>query len=179
MTCIVGVERDGMAYLGADSMSTDANSGRYMLARGQKMFRKGPFVIGTTGERRINQLLRYSLQVPDRTQSHMEFMATTFMDAVRQCLKDGGAAAKDHEQESGGEMLVAYDGRIYHIWPNYQISHDDSGFYAIGSARDAAMGAMRNSLSDDPFEICKQGLIVAEMLNAFVRRPFTFERSPG
>lgn len=99
MTCIVGLVDKGKVYIGGDSAGV--NSFWDLTIRADsKVFINGPFIMGFTSSFRMGQLLRYKLKTPSRfkndgTQKEIyEYMVTDFVDAVRQCLKDGGYASK-------------------------------------------------------------------------------------
>ena len=50
-------------------------------------------------------------------------MCTTFVDALRACLKDGGWATKDKEQEVRGRsaFLAGVHGRLFKVQSDYQV----------------------------------------------------------
>jgi hypothetical protein len=106
MTCIVGVVERDSVLIGADSAGV---GGLKLQLRGdEKVFVNGPFVMGFTSSFRMGQLLHYKLNTPPHPadMDAYEFMVKCFVEAVRNCLKEGGFATKDKEQESGGELLV-------------------------------------------------------------------------
>src|SRR4030095_14530972 len=81
-----------------------------------KIFRNGEFILGFTSSFRMGQLLRYSLVPPvPRDWDLDRFMATEFVQSVRDCLREGGFARNDSGVESGGTFLVALRGRLYRI----------------------------------------------------------------
>jgi len=78
---------------------------------GPKVFANGSYVMGFTTSFRMGQLLRYAFTPPEPDTADLHrFMCTAFTDALRQCLKDGGWAQKDKEQEEGGTFLVGTTG---------------------------------------------------------------------
>ena len=97
MTAIVGLVHERAVHLGGDSAGV---AGWSLTVRADsKVFTNGPYVMGFTTSFRMGQLLRYALQAPHPEGDLERFMATTFIDAVRRCLKDGGWAKKDSERE--------------------------------------------------------------------------------
>ncbi|MFE2420722.1 hypothetical protein [Streptomyces hokutonensis] len=48
-------------------------------------------------------------------------MATRFINAVRACLKEGGWARKDSEQEQAGVFLVGIHGRLFEVHDDRQV----------------------------------------------------------
>lgn len=180
MTCIVGLAEQGRVLIGGDSAG--ANSSWALTIRAdQKVFRNGPFLMGFTTSFRMGQLLQYKLQVPEQTadQTDFAFMVTTFIDAVRTCLKDGGYAKVESNAETGGVFLVGYRGNIYKVDSDFQVSQPVSGYAAVGCGDDIALGSLHatSSLvgyygSAAPLIRVRMALEAAESLSAGVRRPF-------
>jgi len=141
MTCIVGLEADGKVYMGGDSASTsdwDVN-----ISPVHKVFLNGDFLIGTTGIWRLPQLLQYSLGVrpQEEDESDMQYMVTGFVEAVRKCLKEGGFAKVQNEQEEGdGTILVGFSGRVYKVYKRYSVCVSSDCFQAIGCGDEYALG---------------------------------------
>lgn len=87
MTCIVALKDEGRVVMGADS----AGVGGYSRSNRMdpKIYRVGSMLIGFTTSFRMGQLLGYSLTLPHH---HADvpiekYMATSFITAVRDCLK--------------------------------------------------------------------------------------------
>jgi ATP-dependent protease HslVU (ClpYQ) peptidase subunit len=127
----------------------------------------------------MGQLLRYALRVKgqaDGVDDH-EYLATVFVDAVRQCLKDGGYARKDGDQESGGTFIVGYRGHIYSIEGDYQVAQSLEGFEAVGSGYEIARGSLCETDGIAPHERVRRALQAAERFSAGVRGPFNIVSS--
>jgi hypothetical protein len=122
MTCIVGFSTKGKVYIGGDSASTSPYF--QTIRKNPKVYRVGPCVIGTSGSCRAHDLLQYALVVPERHAdvSVDRWLRTTFVDAVRSCLKDGGVAQREKEsEESPSTFLLGYEGRLFYVGSDYQI----------------------------------------------------------
>jgi ATP-dependent protease HslVU (ClpYQ) peptidase subunit len=175
MTCIVGLTHEGSVFIGGDSLATAGY--RRTIRTDEKVFLNGPMLIGICGSARMKDLLQYSLVVPDhdpRTPVE-KWMATTFINKVRECFKDGGFAEKWHDAEYGGTFMVGYQGRLFTVYADYQIEASTESFSAIGSGRDLALGAMfvlDGVESSEPADKIKIALAAAEQFNAAVCRPF-------
>ena len=144
MTCVVGLLDKGDVWMGADSQSSDDDDFS-IECKIPKIFRKGPFVIGTSGSKRARQLIHYAMQMPDHPgrMSGEEYMSTLFVDALRACLTDGGYAEKvDDAERFGSEYLVGYRGNIFTVCSDYQVSIPTDGFTATGSGRDFAHASL-------------------------------------
>ena len=100
-------------------------------------------MFGFTTSFRMGQLLRYSLAPPLYDGWDIDrHLATSFVDAVRDCLKTGGYASVDKGEESGGTFLVGYRDRLYRIGSDYQVGRSADGYDAVGCGSDLALGAM-------------------------------------
>lgn len=175
MTCIVGLVESGKVYIGGDS----AGVGGYSLTvrADKKVFRNGDFVMGFTSSFRMGQLLHHAFNPPKRHPDDDvdKFMVTTFVDAVRDCLKSGGYAEKHHDAERGGVFLVGYAGRLFRIDCDYQVGEAADGFDSVGCGEDIARGALFASAKERPARRIQLALEAAERFSAGVRGPFHTE----
>src|SRR5688500_17161460 len=172
MTCIVGFVEGGTVWMGADSAGV---SGWDLTVRAdQKVFRNGHMLFGFTTSFRMGQLLRYALTVPyhDPSVDVQCYMATTFINAVRQCLKDHGYAKKENEQESGGAFLVAYKGQLFNVGSDYQVGMPLDGYDACGCGDQVARGALFAASGITGRARAEIALKAAERCSAGVRGPF-------
>ncbi len=176
MTCIVGCVESGKVIIGGDSAGVD---GSYNLSvrSDVKVFRNGPMIMGFTSSFRMGQLLRYAFQPPQRHPDTdvYQYMVTTFVDAVRDCLKRGGYARQDAGEESGGFFLVGYAGRLFEIQSDYEVAEVSDGFMAVGCGAPIALGAMYATMGRPGRERITTALCAAERLSAGVRGPYTIE----
>ena len=175
MTCIAGVAANGKVCIGGDSAGI---AGWSLQTRAdEKVFRNGPFVMGFCGSFRMGQLLRFKFKPPDHDPrlADYKFMVTEFIDQARQCLKDGGFASKDKEQETGGTFLVGYKQGLYLIDSDYQVGRPALDFAAVGAGDQVALGALHVLDRLPPRERVEKALAAAEAHNAAVRGPFVIE----
>lgn len=178
MTAIVGIVHDGRVHIGGDSAGVAGWS--LTIRADAKIFTNGPYVMGFTTSFRMGQLLRYALTPPEPTGELEAFMATTFIDSVRETLKSGGWAAKDNEREEGGTFLVGIHGRLFCVESDYQVGEAADGFAAVGSGEEVALGALyataRSRMA--PRRRIKLALEAAERFSAGVRGPFAYITTP-
>jgi hypothetical protein len=106
-------------------------------------------------------------------------MATTFIDAVRACLKASGWAEKVNEQERGGTFLVGYKRLLFYVDADYQVGIPVDGYDACGCGQDIARGALFASAHLGGQERVEMALRAAERCSAGVRGPFHIERLPA
>jgi hypothetical protein len=176
MTCIAGLIHDGKVYVCADS----AGVCKYDLEirKDRKVFVNGDFVIGFTSSFRMGQILQFAFNPPKRhpEKSVMAYMVTDFVNAVRGALKDGGYARKESEQESAGDFLVGYAGRLFSIRNDYQVAENVSGFDSVGCGESYAKGVLFATEGQDPLTRLTLALKCAEQHSAGVRGPFYTEQ---
>ncbi|MGA5472539.1 hypothetical protein ACPCUK_27670 [Streptomyces arboris] len=178
MTVIVGLVHKGRVYLGADSAGVSGL--QLTVRRDAKCFRTGPYVMGFTTSFRMGQLLRYAFQPPHPTGDLHRFMVTTWTDALRTCLKDGGWARKDSEQEQAGDFLVGVAGRLFTIHSDYQVGEPADDYAAVGCGDELALGALHATahLGMAPRARLTAALAAATHHSAGVTGPYTFASTP-
>lgn len=174
MTAIAGFASKGKVTIGGDS----AGIGGWDLTirSDPKVFRVGECLVGGTSSFRMLQLLRFRFTPPKQRvdQDDFAYLCTDWIDAVRQCLKDGGYARKDREEEAGGCFLLGYRGKLYRIDPDYQVGIPSEGYAAVGCGEAYAIGALA-VLKGSPESRVLRALAVAERFSAGVRGPFVVE----
>lgn len=174
MTCIVAVTHNNHVYMAGDSAGV---AGLALTVRADaKVYRNGPYVMGFCGSFRMGQLLRYSFTPPEPTDDLDRFMVTTFIDAVRACLKAGGYARRDSEVETGGNFLVGVNGHLFEVQSDYQVAEHVDPFAAIGSGEPVAQGSLYTTeyQAMHPRQRLTLALQAAERFNAGVRGPYAY-----
>lgn len=175
MTCIVGIAEQGKVYIGGDSAAT---SGYVVTLRADpKVFRIGRFLVGFTTSFRMGQLIRYAFHPPEVPggMDVFQYMVTMFIDNLRECLKAGGYARRDAEQESGGSFLVGYAGRLFAIDNDYQVAESTSPYAAVGSGAETALGALYATRGAPAWQRINTALEAASQHTVYVRGPFIIE----
>lgn len=174
MTAIVGLVHDGVVHIGGDSAGV--GGWRMTVRADAKVFRNGPYVFGFTTSFRMGQLIRWSLQAPEPDGDLDRFMCTTFIDSVRECLKAGGFAKRNSEQEEGGTFLVGVQGRLFTVHDDYQVGEAVDGYAAVGCGEEPALGALFATahMGMGPDERLELALEAAERFSAGVRAPFAY-----
>lgn len=177
MTCIVGMKTDSGVYIGGDSANT-SDSGLQTILAGRKVFfiggEKNRMLLGCTTSCRMMQLLHYELQLPpyEEGMDVEEYLVTKFVNAVRDCLNAGGFAKKEENREEGGNFLIGYQGRLFEVQDDYQVSEPVNGYEAVGSGAKFALGALYATPHLPPEERIELALQAATYHNAYVRPPY-------
>ena len=176
MTCIVGLVEDDIVYLGGDSAGTNGNLDR-SIRRNPKVFKKDIFLIGYTTSFRMGQLLEFKLNPPryNKEDDAYKYMVCEFVESLRKCLSDGGFSKKESERESGGTFLVGFNGRLFKIHDDYQVSETILPYAACGCGSDYAMGALYilQGLDYNPVQKISKALSTSSEFSSGVFPPFT------
>jgi ATP-dependent protease HslVU (ClpYQ) peptidase subunit len=93
------------------------------------------------------------------------------------CHVQGGFATKESEAEVGGQFLVAYEGRIFQVYSDYQVAESSHNYEAVGCGSDIAMGSLHTTLNHSvmyPESRVRVALEAAEEFSAGVRGPFVY-----
>lgn len=186
MTCIVGyIDKNKDIYIGGDSAGTDVcfNS---RIRKDKKVFIiDNQIIIGCTGSFRMCQLLQFKLfnylkqEINNAKENKYmpetyEFMCTIFIDAVRNCLKEGGYTTIKDNEEIIGQFLVGFNGRLFSVGSDLQVGEDIENYNALGCGANYALGAL-NVLVDNamylPKNIVNMALETAEKFSAACKRP--------
>jgi hypothetical protein len=185
MTCIVGIVHHGIVTIGGDSAGTDAWS-QQSIRRDPKVFQRDGFIFGCTSSYRMTNLLCYSFDIPARPalehpDALEKYMATAFIDAVRECLKEGGYAKQKQEREKGGTFLVGVQGRLFCVDSDYQVKETLIGYDAVGNGGRFALGAFyaTQSLEMAPQKRLEMALQAAAYHSSDTRPPFLFVTTEG
>lgn len=146
MTCITGIAKHGVVWIGGDSAGTTAQN-QQTIREDEKVFalksETDAFLLGCTTSFRFIDLLKYEFVPPPCTDENLHrYMVTQFVQAMREVLKKGGFAKKDNEQEEGGHTLVGFRGTLYTIESDYQVGIPRCQYAALGSASDVALGSL-------------------------------------
>jgi ATP-dependent protease HslVU (ClpYQ) peptidase subunit len=182
VTAIVGLVHQGQVYIGGDSGGV---AGWDLVIRAdRKVFRNGSYIFGFTTSYRMGQLIQYGFSPPEPPEEDLHrFMVTTFVDALRDCLKSGGYQKTDNGRDEGGTFLVGVAGRLFQIQADYHVGEAADPFSACGCGANVALGALyATSTVNDPTERLTIALGAAERFSNGVRGPFAFvssDHTPG
>jgi hypothetical protein len=174
MTCIVGVQHKGRVHIGGDSAGV---AGYAITVRADpKVFSNGPYILGFTTSFRMGQLLRYKFKPPTPTDNDLDrFMATRFVDAVRDALEQGGWLTTTNGNQEGGTFLVGIKGQLYIVDTDFQIGRSALGYDAIGCGSDIALGSLHTTQGMKPRTRIRAALHAAATHSAGVTPPFVLE----
>lgn len=180
MTCIIGVEEDGIVYIAADSMSSDGYSSQAVLQ--PKVFlAQDKFLIGYTTSFRMGQLLEFSLAVRPKYEDEddLKYMVTGFAETARRLFKDHGYAKTDgNGEEFGGVFLVGYNGHLYRVDIDFHVMRYTTRIAACGAGEDFALAAMLAMVKKPVKKRLRRSLEIVSELSVFVIPPFKVMKLP-
>lgn len=176
MTCVVAMIKKGTVYMGADSAAS--NGWETRIRKDKKVFKNGPMIFGFCGSFRIGQLLQHKLAIPNHAvdKDVYQYMVQDFIEAVRACLKEGGAAQTDKETHTMdfSNFMVGYRGRLFYIQADFQVGEPRDIYHAIGCGENYALGSLHRRHSADPYTSLRLALEAAEHFSNGVRGPFEY-----
>jgi ATP-dependent protease HslVU (ClpYQ) peptidase subunit len=176
MTAIVGFVEKGKVWIGGDSAGCGSDWSR-TVRRDAKVFALGDhFLIGFTTSFRMGQLIRFKFRPPEQggKQDGFEYLCSTWVDSLRECLKAGGFAEIDKNREQGGCFLLGYRGSLYTIYSDFQVAESADGFAACGCGEPYALGALHVARGNARQRITT-ALEAAARFSAGVTGPFVIE----
>lgn len=181
MTVIVGMidKENKNVIIGGDS--SGISGWDLTVRKDPKVFQVGDFVIGCTSSFRMMQLLRFSFSPPEvKGKEIYQYMCTDFVEAVRECFKNGGHLRKDSEgDDKGGQFLVGYKSRLFFIDSDFQVGESRVGIEAVGAGATYALGSLHANISHgySPEVKVKYALEAANFFSAGVCKPFLIKKT--
>lgn len=121
----------------------------FVLPKSQgKVSQNNDFLLGAAGDMRAINLLTHTFKPTKPTAGLSEegldaFMGTKFIKELKRCFDDAQYGDKGSQDSS---IIALVQGRIYEIGGNYDWCHDSSGFYAVGTGAQYALGALSSLL---------------------------------
>lgn len=179
MTCIVGIKSASGVYLGGDSAVSESDLIQTMVD--PKVWKKGRFIFGYAGTLRVGQLIKYKLKIPPiNGREPTQYMVTGFVDAMRKCLKQAGAAREEHkEEEQDNQFLIGFNGHLFEIDSGYGVCEVADSFIAIGSGTEYALGSLYATKGKPPEARILKALETADHFSESVGPPFHVVRCKG
>lgn len=180
MTCIVGIEKNGVVWLGGDAAATSPDMGQTIIGE-PKVFANGSLLIGVCGSPKVMDALKHTDWEPYLSSSDSSdgrtVLVNEFAPAFTRKLKELGCLSKFKEDDSDGfygALLLGYKGKLYNMQSNFQLITTAYGFNSVGSGSDIALGSLHaTGRMKNPKQRILKALEAAAINNAAVRPPFT------
>lgn len=185
MSCIVAVKAGDKVYLGADT-GVFSPSGRQARVRTSKIFYKGDMLFGAVGTIRYQQIIEYSLEVPEHKEglTPLEYLCVEFVPCLQECLEENGllvsADSGDNDvAETAGAAIIVYRGEIFLLEDQFDLLQFERDYMATGAGEDAAYGSLfvTEKLKEKikPTTRVRLALEAAVFNNCFVKPPFHYK----
>lgn len=172
MTCIVGLVKGDVVWLGGDRAATDGGLGRTLIKE-PKVFEKDGIGFGVCGLPKVMDALQHAIELPAYEGGDGKaHLVGRVIPAIREGLKRFECTI-DHngQQYFQGAMLVGFQGRLYQLESNFQLVEAARGFDAVGSGAEPALGSLRSSRGN-PRKRLLESLRISAENNAGVAPPF-------
>jgi hypothetical protein len=143
LTTIIAVQdKDGVKF-GADSLTT--TSRKYKDPRMIKISEQGQYIIAGSGLSSYCDVAQHIWKPPtpiraDRANMY-HFVISRVIPSLKNCLKENNLEL-EIKDDNGFDFLIAVGGEVFYIDQSFSVCLDESGFYAIGSGADFAIGAL-------------------------------------
>ena len=148
MTTIAAVQGPGWAAVAWDSRVVEENR-VFVLPKSQgKVSQNNDFLLGAAGDMKAINLLTHTFR-PTRPPAGISdeeldaFMSTKFVKELKRCFDDAEYGEKGTQDSY---IIALVQGRVYEFGSSYDWCHDESGFYAVGTGAQYALGALSSLL---------------------------------
>ena len=162
--------------MGGDSAGTSDWS---ILARNDpKVFVRQGFIYGFSGSFRMGDLLKYRFNptvLGASAANVVKYMCTSYVDELRACFEQYAFGKTEEGEQSGGEFVVGFRGRLFQIFNDFQVAIPSIPFCATGCAKDIALGAMRASGGLNARIRIRHALEASYEFNGSVRPPWVIK----
>jgi len=178
MTCVVGVEKEGVVWLAGDSACLDDEGDAVVTQRQSKVFRRGDYCIGFSGSFRIGNLLKYDIKLPENpSKNHPRQIS----EIISKAIEEYGLKEEDWS------ALIGFKDKLYIVQADCYCYRHTKTYAAIGaeSAVAVALGtfctldAMSSSLKE-PMSgkaMVKLALENAMTFSSNVRPPWKYTKT--
>jgi hypothetical protein len=180
MTCIAGLEKNGMLYFGGDSICVSSYT--KTINPDSKVFQREGLLFGTTGPPRLRNVLQYRLEIPAcaASQDPMTYLMNDFLEALHACFQKDGFEQEDRGRRFfEGRILLGLRSELYIVGGEYHIGRPSGSYCAIGVGEEYAYGSLHTTeqMNIDPLQRLTLALEAAAYHNTDVAGPFTFVTS--
>ena len=136
MTCIVGIAKDGIVYIGGERAASD---GATLLSLTRpKVKQCGDYLIGFAGSLGIGELAHF-IDLPPIGNNIEKTLRTSFVKKLKDAIELYGNAS--HLEDNATDWLIGVNGRLFEIssqdWSVCEFNES-----SIGSGNNIALGSL-------------------------------------
>jgi len=161
MTTLVGIQGDGWAILGCDSMVNQEGKIYRLPEDYRKFTQTGKVVLGAAGDLLATNVIKTMTVPQPAAGADLDFFVQAeLVPALRDSFQTSGIKKK-----AGVTVMAAVKGVIYEIGSDFEWCRDSSGYYAVGSGSSYALGAL-HAIGTKDFSAAQRALDVAISLDS-------------
>jgi ATP-dependent protease HslVU (ClpYQ) peptidase subunit len=140
MTCIVGIGKNGVSWLGGDSAATGGDLSKRIIGE-SKVTVKNNIAFGIAGSPKILNAIMNTRNFDHvkLSKNHDDNMHHEILPLIKKTLADFDCIT--NETFEGG-IIVGFKGKIFRVESNFQVFTCKTNFDSIGSGSDIAMGTL-------------------------------------
>jgi ATP-dependent protease HslVU (ClpYQ) peptidase subunit len=149
MTTIVGVQAANGCVIAFDSRVAEGGK-VYTHPEMVKAVERGSYIIGGAGDYRALQVTLHGWQPPvvnaKAKQNLYEFVINKVAPSLKSTLVKAGIefnkGSEDSDNKFELQLLIGINGTLFEIDSDFAVAMNNTGFYAVGSGGDYALGAL-------------------------------------
>jgi ATP-dependent protease HslVU (ClpYQ) peptidase subunit len=149
MTTIVGVQAANGCVIASDSRVAEGGK-VYTHPEMVKAVERGSYIIGGAGDYRALQVALHGWQPPvvnaKAKQNLYEFVINKVAPSLKSTLVEAGIefnkGSEDSDNKFELQLLIGINGTLFEIDSDFAVAMNNTGFYAVGSGGDYALGAL-------------------------------------
>ena len=167
MTVIVGYIHKGTVWMGGDAAIHSGDDKVVYANTDPKVFIKGPYIIGYSGDLRIGQILHYVWKEPTlkKYAKTLPHMCSDFAASLKKAF--------DSSTDPDLDILVGFRGRLFMVDNDFSVVEQPGDFAAVGCGSDFAVGSLLTQDSKvHPEKKVKKALEVSAIGTPFVLPPW-------
>lgn len=136
MTCIVGIAKDDVVYIGGERAASDGST--LLSLNRPKVKRCGDYLIGFAGSLGIGELAHF-IDLPPIGKNIEKTLRTSFVKSLKIAIEEYGNAS--HLEDNSTDWLIGVNGRLFEIssedWSVCEFAES-----SIGSGNNIALGSL-------------------------------------
>lgn len=149
MTTIVGVQAANGCVIASDSRVAEGGK-VYTHPEMVKAVERGSYIIGGAGDYRALQVALHGWQPPvvnaKAKQNLYEFVINKVAPSLKSTLVEAGIefnkGSEDSDNKFELQLIIGINGTLFEIDSDFAVAMNNTGFYAVGSGGDYALGAL-------------------------------------
>lgn len=141
MTCIVGIAKDGIVYMGGDRASSDG--GVILPLSRPKIKRCGEYLIGFAGSLGVGELSHF-IDLPPVGKNVEKTLRTSFVKSLNIAIEEYGNASRIEDNST--DWIIGVQGRLFEV-SSQDWSVSEFAETSIGSGNHIALGSLHTTRS--------------------------------